>query len=50
MTSPVSHSSISCEYVLTNIYISIFIIHKDMPVLNKIHTNKIYQENPEDSF
>lgn len=50
MTSPVSHSSISCEYVLTNIYISIFIIHKDMPVLNKIHTNKIYQENPQDSF
>lgn len=49
MISPVSHSSISCEYVLTNIYISIFIIHNDMPVLNNVHVNKIHQESPQDS-
>lgn len=44
MISPVSHSSISCESVLTNIYISIFIIHYDMPVLNNEHVNKIHQK------
>jgi hypothetical protein len=32
MISPVSHSSRSCESVLIKIYISIFIIHSDMPV------------------
>lgn len=31
----VSHSSISCEFVLTDIYISIFITHSDMPILKK---------------
>lgn len=46
MISPVSHSSISCEYVLTNIYISIFIIHNDMPILNNVHFNQIHQESP----
>lgn len=50
MISPVSHSSISCEYVLTNIYISIFIIHTDMPVLNNVRVNKIHQESPQDSL
>lgn len=52
MISPVSHSSISCEYVLTNIYIyiSIFIIHGGMPVLNNVHVNKICQESPQDSL
>lgn len=50
MISPVSHSSISCEYVLTNIYSSIFIIHNDMPVLNNVRVNKIHQESPQDSL
>lgn len=50
MISPVSHSSISCEYILTNIYISIFIIHNDMPVLNNVHVNKVHQESPQDSL
>jgi hypothetical protein len=45
----VSHSSRSCESVLTKIYISIFIIHSDMPVWN-VHVNKIYPENPQDSL
>lgn len=32
----VSHSSISCEYLLADIYSSIFIIHSDMPVLKNV--------------
>ena len=50
MISPVSHSSISCEYILTNRYTSIFIIHNNMPVLNNVHVNSIYQESPQDSL
>lgn len=50
MISPVSHSSISCESVLTNMYISIFIVHSEMPVLNNVHVTKIHQENPQDSL
>lgn len=50
MISPVSHSSISCEYILTNRYISIFVTHDDMPVLNNVHVSSIYQESPQDSL
>lgn len=50
MISPVSHSSISCEYILTNIYVSIFLIHNDMPVLDNVHVNNTHQESSQDSL
>lgn len=42
----VSHSSISCEYVLTDIPTSIFITHSDMPVLKNVH-NKAQHTAPD---
>lgn len=42
----VSHSSISCEYVLTDIHISIFITHSDMPVLKNVY-NKAQHKAPD---
>lgn len=45
----VSHSSISCEFILTDIYISIFIIHSDMPVLKNVH-KKCNKKAPDSLF